>query len=209
MRGCPKTGTGSRTLCVGYRASTRLRVPVPVSGQPLSQPTPPHALHTFRSRLGWIAILGSGQTLKALTFGHATADAAVGALDARLVSDARRRCWNDALVRKLQAYACGVEVTFGDVEIDSGEYTRFQRKAIRACRRIPWGATVSYGELALRAGYPGAARAVGNCMAGNRIPLVIPCHRVLGADGRLHGYSGLGGPAMKRRLLELEGALSR
>lgn len=163
------------------------------------------SIYTFHTRLGWIAILGAGRRLTALTFGQASAEAAVAALDIPLTARAQYRRWNDALVRKLHAYARGDQETFSDVAIDPGEYTEFQRKVVHACRRIPWGATVSYGELALRAGFPGAARAVGNCMAGNRIPLVIPCHRVLGADGRLHGYSGLGGLSMKRRLLELEG----
>jgi methylated-DNA-[protein]-cysteine S-methyltransferase len=166
-------------------------------------------LFTFRTRLGWIAVLGSGQKLSALTFGHASTDAAMNALDTRWVAGAQHRRWNDALVRKLQAYARGVPETFSDVEIDLGGYTEFQLKVIRACRRVPWGTTVSYGELALRAGFPGAARAVGTCMARNRIPLVIPCHRVLGADGRLHGYSGVGGLTMKRQLLELKGASPR
>jgi methylated-DNA-[protein]-cysteine S-methyltransferase len=163
-------------------------------------------LHTFRSRLGWMAILGSDGALAALAFGRLSADAAVDGLDARLVAGARRGCWDDALVHKLQAYASGAPETFLDVEIDSGQYTGFHRRVIQACRHIPWGATVTYGELASRAGCPGAARAVGNCMANNRIPLVVPCHRVLGADGRLHGYSALGGLTTKRRLLELEGA---
>jgi methylated-DNA-[protein]-cysteine S-methyltransferase len=134
-------------------------------------------------------------------------DAAVDALDTRLAARARYQRWNDALVQKLQAYARGVPETFSDVEIDPGQCTEFQLQVIRACRRIPWGGTVSYRELALRAGFPRAARAVGNCMAANRIPLVVPCHRVLGADGRLHGYSGPDGLAMKRRLLQLEGFL--
>lgn len=176
MRGSPATETGSRTL------------------------------YTFRSRLRWIAILGSDRGLDALSFGHDSPDGAVSALDSQLVAGSHYGRWNDELVRKLRAYARGARETFLDVEIDPRQYkTAFQRKVIQACRRIPWGAFVTYGELASRAGYPGAARAVGNCMANNRIPLVIPCHRVVGADGRLHGYSGLGGLATKRRLLKLEG----
>ena len=72
------------------------------------------------------------------------------------------------------------------------------------CRRIPYGRTMSYAELAAKAGSPNAARAVGNCMAGNRIPLIVPCHRVVCSDGRLGSYSAPGGTRMKRRLLDLE-----
>jgi len=155
-----------------------------------------------------MAILACNETLKGLTFGYPSADLALRALDARLASAARRSRWNDALVQRLQAYASGAEDSFLDIEVDPGEATGFQRRVIHACRHIPWGSTLSYGELAARAGCPGAARAVGRSMAANRIPLVIPCHRVVGADGRLHGYSGPGGLTTKRRLLELEGALS-
>ena len=161
----------------------------------------------FPTRLGWMAILGCDGRLKGLAFGYPSGDRAVGALGARLASAAQRFPWNKALVDRLQAYASGAEDSFRDVEVDLGEATAFQRRVIRACRHIPWGSTLSYGELAARAGSPGAARAVGRCMAANRIPLVIPCHRVLGADGRLHGYSGPGGLATKRRLLELERSL--
>jgi methylated-DNA-[protein]-cysteine S-methyltransferase len=73
-------------------------------------------------------------------------------------------------------------------------------------REVPWGETVSYGELAEMAGSPGTARAVGSTMAANPIAIVIPCHRVLAAGGRIGGYGG--GLPVKRALLELEGALA-
>jgi methylated-DNA-[protein]-cysteine S-methyltransferase len=170
----------------------------------MSKSTDADSLSTFRSRLGWIAILGSGGTLKALSFGHRSAAAAVKALDPRLVAGARRRSWNEKLVRRLQAYASGRADDFRDVAADAGPKTEFQARVIRACRQIPCGETLTYNELAAVAGYPGAARAVGNCMAANRIPLVIPCHRVMGADRRPRGYSGPGGVETKLRLLEIE-----
>ena len=84
--------------------------------------------------------------------------------------------------------------------------TDFQQLVWRELQRIPWGETVSYGELARRVGRPGAARAVGRANATNPISLVIPCHRVIGASGALTGYGG--GMDRKKALLELEGALS-
>ena len=72
-------------------------------------------------------------------------------------------------------------------------------------RRIPWGQTISYGELARRAGNPKAYRAVGQANAVNPIPLIVPCHRVIAADGSLGGYSS--GLDRKRWLLEHEGAM--
>jgi methylated-DNA-[protein]-cysteine S-methyltransferase len=164
-------------------------------------------VHAFRTPLGWFAILGRDATLKALAFGYASADEAARALDPDSASGARRGRWNGPLVLRLQAYARGRPDNFSDIAVDLGGQTEFQRRVIRACRKIAWGTTTTYGQLAAAAGYPGAARAVGSCMAANRIPLVVPCHRVLGADRRLHGYSGPGGLKTKLRLLELERAV--
>lgn len=80
----------------------------------------------------------------------------------------------------------------------------FHRAALEQCFAIPAGLTKTYGELAKQMGNPNAARAVGGAMARNRWPLLIPCHRVLGASGKLTGYSGAGGIASKQWLLDFE-----
>ena len=85
--------------------------------------------------------------------------------------------------------------------------TPFQRSALRATYAIPFGETRTYGELANQIGHPRAARAVGRAEATNPMPLIIPCHRVVGADGKLHGYGGGEGLPTKEWLLKLEGAL--
>ena len=76
--------------------------------------------------------------------------------------------------------------------------------ALRACADIPQGQVATYGQIARAAGSPGAARAVGSAMAANPVPVIIPCHRVVRADGQLGEY-GMGGPAMKERMLRAEG----
>jgi len=111
-----------------------------------------------------------------------------------------------ALVKRLQAFAEGTEDDFRDVPVDMADCTDFQRAVLNQCRRIPRGTVCTYGALASRAGAPRAARAAGNVMARNRIPLIIPCHRVVGGGGRLGGYSAPDGLRLKRRLLQLEGA---
>jgi len=161
----------------------------------------------FSTALGWMAIQGSAGRLVALTFGHASEDKALHALAGfPTINNLSIRRWNEPLIRRLQAYAQGEREAFRDIAIDWRPYTAFQRRVMEACRKIPWGEVISYAELARRAGHAGAARAVGRCMAANRVPLVVPCHRVVGADGRLCGYSGPGGLETKRRLLELETA---
>jgi methylated-DNA-[protein]-cysteine S-methyltransferase len=154
--------------------------------------------------LGWMALVGAGNTLKQLTFGHASAQAAVRALDRRIAADATHGTWNPPLIRRLLAYAAGRPTDFSDVEIDLDSLSDFQRRVVAHCRRIPYGKTLTYGQLAAKAGSSRAARAVGNCMAANRYPLVVPCHRVLPANGQAGAFSAPGGAAMKKRLLALE-----
>ena len=91
--------------------------------------------------------------------------------------------------------------------VDLARVGPFERDVLAVLRRIPAGAVKTYGEIAKAVGQPGAARAVGAACARNPLPLLIPCHRVVRSDGGLGGYSLRGGVALKRRLLEAEGAL--
>ena len=105
--------------------------------------------------------------------------------------------------RQLKAYLAGESKAF-DLPIDWSVMTPFQEQVLRATYTIPYGETRSYGEIAAVIGKPGAARAVGRAQATNPIPIIIPCHRVIGADGSLHGYGG--GLDRKAWLLSLERA---
>jgi methylated-DNA-[protein]-cysteine S-methyltransferase len=170
------------------------------------KPQEPNSVVVFSTSLGWMAMVGSGQVLRQLTVGHRSPGDAMAALDPDLTCDACTGNWNLRLARRLRAYASGKPETFRDVAVDLGPQTPFQRRVTACCRSIPRGRTLSYGELAARAGSPGAGRAVGQCMAANRVPLVIPCHRVVRSNGALGGYSGAGGQKLKRLLLDLEAA---
>lgn len=182
----------------------------------------------FPSNLGWFAIDWHVAQLHALVFGYASGEEAAGVLRATLQfpdggCHPRRGaevCWVDVeqnpqaasreirlLAERIQAYAGGRRDQFLDIPVALDGATAFQRQVLQQCRRIRYGQTTTYGQLAAKAGYSQAARAVGGVMARNRVPLVIPCHRVVGSSGTLRGYSGCGGTAMKQRLLELEGAL--
>lgn len=123
---------------------------------------------------------------------------------ARRWADVERR--DDALPatrRQIEEYFAGQRRDF-DLEVD-GEGTDFQRLVWHELTKIPYGATCSYGDIAQAIGRPAAVRAVGAANGRNPIPIVVPCHRVIGADGSLTGFGG--GLEAKRRLLELEGAL--
>ncbi|MEW5700991.1 MAG: methylated-DNA--[protein]-cysteine S-methyltransferase [Candidatus Zixiibacteriota bacterium] len=105
--------------------------------------------------------------------------------------------------RAFKEYFAGRRQRF-DLPIDWSRVDGFSRKALQACARIPYGKTVSYGELAERAGSPGGARAAGQAMSRNPFPIVVPCHRVVRSDGSIGGFSGQ--VHHKIALLELEGA---
>ena len=113
---------------------------------------------------------------------------------------------NDAaLARELdlvRRYLAGEPVTFEDVKVDVSAGTSLQRAVWRELLKVPRGTTVSYSQLAARAGRPKAAMAVGNIVGQNPVPIVVPCHRVIHADGTIGGYSG--GLGVKRLLHKLE-----
>jgi methylated-DNA-[protein]-cysteine S-methyltransferase len=109
------------------------------------------------------------------------------------------------LAARLCAFLAGQPDAFADVELELEWCTPFQRSALEAIRSISYGETATYGEVAALAGHPNAQRAVGSFCAANRFPLVVPCHRVVAADG-LGSYGSLG-VGYKRRLLELERAV--
>jgi methylated-DNA-[protein]-cysteine S-methyltransferase len=165
----------------------------------------------FETELGYMGLALRDSALLALVFGHSSERAALRALAARVhKSPLTREARCDAefdlddLVDRLRELALGVPTDLSDVPVDMRDATPFQRRVIEACRAIRWGETRTYGQLAASAGRPGAARAVGAVMAANRLPLVVPCHRVVAAAGGLGGFSAPQGLAMKRRLLAAE-----
>lgn len=100
----------------------------------------------------------------------------------------------------------GERVDLREVVLDERSLNEFRRRVYVATRAVGPGQTATYGEIARAIGAPGAARSVGAALGSNPFPLIVPCHRVLAADGSLHGFSAPGSITTKRRLLEIEGA---
>ncbi len=107
------------------------------------------------------------------------------------------------ITQQIQEYFDGTRQQF-TIPIDWDDMNLFEEKVLRATLAIPYAETRTYREIAAQVSTPFAARAVGHVEASNPIPIVIPCHRVIGADGLLRGYSGYGGTATKQWLLEHE-----
>ena len=175
------------------------------------------------TELGWVGALGSPKGLRQLTLPVPSPDAAWEALDLSSDAPLHEGAWahltpliqailgggspdDSAAPEWAQSQAAGTaHLRYGsaDVPLDVEGVPPFTLSAWRACVRIPRGETRSYGWLAMEAGRPGAARAAGQAMARNRFPPLVPCHRVIGSTGSLHGYGG--GLHLKARLLHAEG----
>ncbi len=137
-----------------------------------------------------------------------------GASTPEVTLAAKRSREGDGLVadlcRRFAEHLAGAEVAYDDVPVDDAGLGRFQRALLVAARTVAWGEVVTYGGLAALAGRPRAARAAGSFCAGNRLSLVVPCHRVVAAGvGEPYGIGAYGpaGVGLKRRLLALEGTL--
>ena len=112
-----------------------------------------------------------------------------------------------AMRTRLLAYLDGKPSDFSDIPLDLPDRPPFWRKVWEECARIPYGETRTYAQLAAEAGSPRAFRAVGGAMAANPIPIVVPCHRVVGSNGGLVGFGG--GLPQKKRMLEMEASVVR
>ncbi len=115
--------------------------------------------------------------------------------------------WVAALIADIQKYCAGEKIDFSAVAVDLGGIDDFRQKLYAALRGIGFGRTVTYGDLAKQLGLSGweGARDVGEAMGSNRVPIVIPCHRVLAAGNKPGGFSAYGGITTKQKLLALEG----
>ena len=111
-------------------------------------------------------------------------------------------------IARITAFLAGAPDDFRDLRLDLGAVGAFDRAVYAAARAIPAGTMVTYGALAARLGDPAQARAVGQALARNPWPILVPCHRITAAEGRMGGFSAPGGQATKLKLLEIEGALA-
>jgi methylated-DNA-[protein]-cysteine S-methyltransferase len=167
----------------------------------------------FTTDFGWFGLWGNENGVAGLGIGHASRQSVVRSVRERMAAEQpgaewTETDWDPELRRRLRDYTLGRPDDFRDVCVALPKLTAFQRAVIDATRQIPCGETRSYAELAGEAGRPGAARAVGNVMASNRVPIVIPCHRVVASGGKWGGFSAPQGVDLKRRMLDVEaGAL--
>ena len=155
----------------------------------------------FDTAAGWVGVLGSTRGLLRTTLPQRSLQEA-----RQLLGDkADHAVWSsrlfENLIERFRNYLSGDKISFAD-DVDLSGATPFQREVWGKTRLIPYGETRSYSWVAEQIGKPGAARAVGQALGRNPLPVIIPCHRVVAGDGKLCGFAG--GLDMKRHLLSLE-----
>ena len=164
---------------------------------------------------GWMALVGDHQSVRRLLLPHASRPQLQRVLQAeaiQLTEDEQVPAYFAPIWRELEEYFQGKRKFFSPVPLWLEPFTHFTRQVLLTLPEIPYGEVRSYAWLARRVGRPSAARAVGNVLGRNPLPLLLPCHRIIRSNQRLGGFGGklgdqLGtGSELKRRLLELEGS---
>jgi methylated-DNA-[protein]-cysteine S-methyltransferase len=162
----------------------------------------------FETPIGACGITWSARGVVGLQLPAASAEATRARIQRRWPSAAETRPppGMQRAIDRVLALLRGEAVDFVDIPLDLEAAPEFHRKVYEVARAIPPGHTMTYGEIARRLGVPHEAREVGQALGRNPIAIIVPCHRVLGADGKMGGFSATGGVATKRRILEIEGA---
>ncbi|MFU0506695.1 methylated-DNA--[protein]-cysteine S-methyltransferase [Pseudaminobacter sp. NGMCC 1.201702] len=169
--------------------------------------------HLFETQIGWIGIAWSDAGLTRLQLPERDRAATQRRLLAT-IPDRGNQAAQPAehlpeqiasVVAAITRYASGEAVDFSGTPVDLGGVDAFRLAIYAAARKLGFGEVTTYGELAARAGHPGMARETGQALGSNPVPLVVPCHRILAAGGKIGGFSAPGGSATKERLLAMEG----
>ena len=164
--------------------------------------------HVFETAMGFCAIAWSDAGVARFQLPTKTAEAAERMMRRRAFGAEPGRPPEDiaAVIEAAKRYFDGEEIDFSQVPVDLADQDAFFAQIYDALRRVGWGGTTTYGALAKEVGAGRErARDVGEAMAKNPAPLIIPCHRVLAAGGKIGGFSAPGGSKTKARMLELEG----
>jgi methylated-DNA-[protein]-cysteine S-methyltransferase len=165
--------------------------------------------HVFETVIGFCGVAWTARGLVGVQLPEADRTATERRLVARSGSAGASEppSWVVGVIADIRRYLAGEAVDFSGVAVDLSGLDPFRQRLYAAMRSLPWGRTTTYGELARQLGATEweGARAVGEAMGRNPVPLVIPCHRVLAAGGKLGGFSAPGGAATKAKLLALEG----
>ncbi|MDH4201892.1 MAG: methylated-DNA--[protein]-cysteine S-methyltransferase [Phycisphaerae bacterium] len=167
----------------------------------------PYFYDIFKTHWGWFGLLGNENGLIRTCLPVAHKEAVQGRMLSDIPNAERSKTAFLMLETQIHYYYRGQPVDFSDVNVRLDGFSKFQQKVLAVLRTVKYGETVSYGQLAKLSGNPKAARAIGSVMAANPLPLIIPCHRVIRADGAPGDFSAPGGTETKIRMLNLENSM--
>lgn len=164
--------------------------------------------YLFKTRFGWCGVSADNKVIKQIVLPspdkrRVLRRLGAGATDYAPEAHPPLADTNCSLIRPLKDYFEGKAVRLR-YKLDLSGFTDFEKKVYRALMAIPPGAVETYSSIAGKVGIPGGARAVGNALAKNQIPIIIPCHRVVRSDGSVGNFSAIGGPELKKKLLAME-----
>lgn len=169
------------------------------------------SLALFETRLGRCGLAWGRAGLRSVSFAHDSDDATRAVLRKR-APDAVETDALPAMIAQviddISALHQGASRDFSQAVLDQSDIGKFERRVYALSRKIQPGAVKTYGDLARALGDISLSRRVGQALGRNPFPIVVPCHRIVGADGAMTGFSAPGGAALKRRLLKIEGALA-
>lgn len=157
--------------------------------------------YVWKNKSGWCVLSWTSRGITALNFGLSTKNTALQMANNIVTTASTTPSFIPKTVEEMNRYFEGEKVKF-TAAIDYGSATEFQKAVWKAACKIPYGKTKSYGEVSESAGSPRGARAAGSALGANRVPIIIPCHRVLHGDGGIGGYAL--GTDVKKTLLILE-----
>lgn len=155
----------------------------------------------FNTSWGWMGIIYSEKGIRKIFLPEPSYDSLCQIVESQIQSDQFDKNCTHVIIDKLVAYLNGEIISF-DVPLDLPQATKFQQEVRQATCSIPYGETRTYSWISQHTDHPRAVRAIGQVLAHNPVPIIIPCHRVIAADGNLQGFRG--GIEMKQRLINLE-----
>jgi len=158
----------------------------------------------FPTSIGWCGVLTAQRGLLRLYVGYAKRSQLLKHIAGGVGSRMKKVPATGMVIDKIKRYCSGENVSFAGCTMDWSSLSPFRQKVLMAALKIPYGSVETYGSLARKIGCPRGSRAVGNALAKNPFPLLIPCHRIIRGDGKPGGFSAGGGVALKNTLLQLE-----
>ena len=157
-----------------------------------------------KTNIGWCGIVRNKKGLRRILIAYLKRQQLINHIKEVFEKNLVKEPSTGEFIENLIRYCLGQNVFFGRFKMDWSSVTPFQSKVFKATMKRPYGTVTTYRNLSQMIGYNNASRAVGNALSKNPFPLVVPCHRIIRSDGKIGGFSAVGGKSLKEKLLRME-----